>query len=292
MSNKLKLVALVILILAAIALMVYRNQEAKNEVSEKSAGQSSNSAQGQNGSGAPGSEDFSDADLLDDEEFQDFNVKCENGEWVQVADVQGEAVFLSGKMRKVYAGEDVPAEVKGFSYYVESQSSAALSGSDLSKLDMFEDRSVEVRGPKSQDGKSVIVSAVRCGGAETNKQIIDSRMKIMNWLAANINAAVSKKAPSEKWVIDSAEFVDEKYVYIEFYDVAEDSDSYDGEDTSRQALLEMSAKSDGSWSAKELAWWEMGEEEYVLKSGSDKFGNVMDTYLYQYDQEEKSWTRI
>lgn len=279
MSNKTKFFVLIVLILVVAGYLAYKNKEMKGEKSENKPEMSE--------------QDFLDSISAEEDSYQNFNIQCENGEWVEVADLRGESVSLSGKLRRTYSDDDLSQDIKNFQYYIDGQTKTALSGADLSKLEIFEDRDVEVKGVKSEDGKSVAVSQVRCAGSETDKTSIDSREKAMNWLAENINLIAPQKAPHKQWTVDTADFVDEKNVYVEYYDAVEDDEySEIDEDTSRMILLEMSTKSDGGYEAKTLASWEMGEDDYVLKSGEDKFEEVMDTYLYQYDFEEKSWTRI
>ena len=282
---------LILLILIAAGLLWRRNQVAMQNAK--------NSNTNKNAAADKGLDQNSDSSALadpnSDQASQDFEAQCANGEWMKIADVQGDAISLTGKLRKVYSGDDISQDLKVFPFYVEGKENVALSGSDLSSLDNFEDRDVEVRGVRSSDGKSVAVSEVRCAGAETDKTVIDARTKLMNWLAADISSVAPGKAPYQKWTIDTVEFVDEKNVYVEYYDTVEDDENAtipDNVDTTRRMLIETGAKSDGNYDTKILAYWEMGESDYVLKTGSDKFENVTDTTMYQYDSEQKSWTRI
>jgi hypothetical protein len=94
-------------------------------------------------------------------------------------------------------------------------------------------------------------------------------------------------------VILSAAFVDGKNVYVEYYDIAEDSDEIDiDEDTWRKILIEISPKSGNEFESKVLAYWETKNENEVLRSGNDKFEDTEDVADYMYDAEDNSWTRI
>lgn len=283
-------------ILILIVAVYLWNQSQKKNQGAQPATTASSAGNSQNSNNITSNSDSTNANLdQSDQVDADFDAKCQNGEWTKIADVQGDLITLSGKLRKVYPEDDIAQNLKAFQFYVEGKENAALSGSDLSSLDNFEDRDVEVQGAKSADGKSVAVSQVRCAGAETDKTAIDAKNKLMNWLAANINSVAPKKAPYQKWTIDTVEFVDGKNVYVEYYDTVEDDENAtipDDVDTSRKILIETSAKPDGSYDAKVLAYWEMGEEDYVLKTGADKFEDASDTTMYQYDPEAKSWTRI
>ena len=294
MSGKRISIYLVALIIAVAAFLWYR---AGNEQKIQSGTPSvSESAQSIDDESAENDVELSAAEEAAMElEDANFNERCVNGEWEKIAEVRGNAVTLAGKLRRVYPEDDIPAELKAFQFYVDGKEKTSLSGADLTKLESFEDREVEVQGAKSANGKSVEVSQVRCAGAETDKTSIESRDKLLNWLAENINSIAPNKAPYQKWTIDTAEFVDGKNVYVEYYDAVEDDENAtlpDDVDTTRMALFETSAKSDGGYGAKVLAYWEMGEEDYDLKSGTDKFEEIMDTTFYQFDFEDKSWTRI
>jgi hypothetical protein len=290
MSNKTKLVLLVglgLIIIAGFGVYYYtqKNKKTASSAPTKTANNSiQNSINSENN-------DVADQNL--DQADQDFEDQCVKGEWVKIADLPGEMITLRGKLRRVYPDDEIPQELKNFQYYLENETKTALSGSNLLELDNFENREVEVQGKKSSDGKSVEVTQVRCTGIETDKAVIDARIKLMNWIAANINSIAPKKAPYQKWTVDTVEFVDERNVYVEYYDAIEDDENTEIDtDTGRKIILETSPKPDGSYEAKVLAYWEMGEDDYELKTGTDKFEEVTDTYLYQYDPEEKSWTRI
>jgi hypothetical protein len=294
MKNSTKSILLIVLILVAAVLIYYRIQQDKKNAIPKA---SSNQTQTESSLREGAAGDQSDAtDDNFDQIDQEFETTCQSGQWKKIADVSGDAITLSGKLRKVYSEDDISPDLKNFSYYIEGKTNTALSGSNLTGLDLFEDRAVEVQGVKSQDGKSMDVFQLRCSGAETDKTAIDARTNLLNWLGENINAVTPQKAPYQKWSIDTVDFIDQNNAYIEYYDMAEDDENADiSEDTSRKILLEISAKGDGGYEVKVLAYWEMGDDDYVLKTGTDKFVDTideMDTMMYQYDSEEKSWTRI
>jgi hypothetical protein len=232
-----------------------------------------------------------EADAIEAEE-ENFNAICENGEWVKIADLSGNLSSFSGKLRKVYPDEESASEFPGSEFYLEGTEKIALAGANLEKMDYFEDREIEVQGVRSAEKKEVAVAQVKCGGAETDKNLLDQRNKMLNYISGNINSISPKKAPYKKWTALSAEFVDENNVYVEYYDIAEDEEDIDVPvDTGRQILLGISAKPDGSYSTQVLAYFEMGEDEYVLKSGTDKFEETEDTVSYDYDSESNTWER-
>lgn len=226
------------------------------------------------------------------EDTTDYNAMCENGEWLKIADQSGEMASATGKLRKVYP-DDTPSEFKNYQYYIEGAESWAITGSDLVKLDYFEDRQVEAQGVKNAGKKEIAVSQVKCAGAETDKNILGQRKSLMSWLVANINTIAPRKAKYQKWTVDIVDFVDENNVYVEYYDTVEDNENSDvSDDTSRKILVETSAKPGGAYDAKVLAYWEMGEDDYVLKTGTDKFENADTIASYQYDSDQKTWERI
>ncbi|PIU77697.1 MAG: hypothetical protein COZ28_00745 [Candidatus Moranbacteria bacterium CG_4_10_14_3_um_filter_44_15] len=228
-----------------------------------------------------------------DEEMENFNAQCEAGEWLKIADQSGSQTTVSGKLRRVYPDDEAAKQFSGYSYFIEGPESIALAGSNLAKLDYFEDREVEVQGVKNSEKKELAVAQVKCTGAETNKNVLDERRKLMDYVAANINSIASKKAKYQKWAADIIEFVDESHAYVEYYDAVEDDENSDvDEDTARKILVEAAAKAGGGYDLKVLAYWEMGEDDYILKEGSDKYEDVGDTNSYQYDPEKNKWERI
>ena len=226
------------------------------------------------------------------EDETDYNAICENGEWLKIVDQSGEMATASGKLRKVYP-DDTPSQFKNYLYYIEGTASYGITGSNLFKLDYFEDREVEVQGIVNAAKKEIAVSGVKCAGKETDKNVLGQRKSLMNWLAVNINSIAPQKAKYQKWTTDIVDFVDENNVYVEYYDTVEDDENSDVEDdTSRKILIETSSKSGGAYNAKVLAYWEMGEDDYVLKTGTDKFEDAEVIASYQYDPEQKMWERI
>ena len=229
---------------------------------------------------------------LSGEDETDYNAVCENGEWIKVADTSGEISTVKGKLRKTYPDDESNA-FKSYRYYIEGAENLGITGEKLLKLDYLEDREVELQGVKNAAKKEITVSQVKCGGKETDKSVLDQRKAQMNWLAANINSIASQKAKHQKWTIDIVDFVDEKNVYVEYYDTVEDDENSDIEDdTSRRILVELTAKSGGAYDANVSAYWEMGEDDYVLKTGTDKFEEAESAASYQYDPEDKTWERI
>ncbi|MDD5489841.1 MAG: hypothetical protein PHP25_04150 [Candidatus Moranbacteria bacterium] len=256
--------------------------------------QTENSA-GSNGSlenALPGNETAEQS--ADAEDNTDYNAMCENGEWLKLADQSGEISSVTGKLRRVYP-DDSPAEFKSYQYYIEGTESLGITGSNLFKLDYFEGREMEVQGVKNAAKKEIAVTQVKCTGKETDKNVLGQRKNLMNWLAANINSIAPQKAKYQKWTVDIVDFVDENNVYVEYYDTAEDDEKMDiSDDTSRRILVE-TAPSGAGFSAKVLAYWEMGEDDFVLKQGNDKFDyDNIDNFAasYQYDQDQKTWERI
>ncbi|OGI26454.1 MAG: hypothetical protein A3J76_00680 [Candidatus Moranbacteria bacterium RBG_13_45_13] len=234
--------------------------------------------------------DLADESLVEDE--TDYNAICESGESVEIASQSGTLSSATGKLRKVYP-DDPSSQFKNYLYYLEGTESLGITGDKLYKLDYFEDREVEIQGVKNDAKKEIAIAKLKCAGAETDKNLLESRKKLMNYLAANINSIAPQKAKYEKWTVDIVDFVDANNVYVEYYDAVEDNESSDVEDdTSRRVLLETAAKSGGGYDAKVLAYWEMGEDDYVLKTGTDKFEEVEEVASYQYDPEDKTWERI
>lgn len=238
-----------------------------------------------------------DASAIDeeaiDEEMENFNAQCEAGEWLKIADQSGNLTNVSGKLRRVYPDDESAKQFSGYSYFIEGTESIALAGSSLAKLDYFEDREVEAQGVRSTEKKELAVAQVRCAGAETNKNVLDERRKLMDYISANINSVAPKKAKYQKWAVDIVEFVDESHVYVEYYDAIEDDENSDiDEDTARKILVEAAVKAGGGYDLKVLAYWEMGEDDYILKEGNDKYENAGDTNSYQFDPEKNKWERI
>jgi hypothetical protein len=296
MKNNIKYIwggiVIIALIFGGYLLYESKAQRGKNAQKENPASSQTSEDTGSEVDVAPG-DSASSADTESDMEEIDFNAICEGGEWMKIADLTGEMATVSGKMRKVYPDDEASSQFKSYYFYLEGNPSLGISGKDLTKLDYFEDREVEIQGMKDSGGKSISVSQIKCSGKETDKDLISKRNSLMSYLEANINSIAPQKAPHQKWTIDIVDFVDENNVYVEYYDTVEDDENSDvNEDTGRRVLLETSPKAGGGYDVKVLSYWEMGEDDFVLKTGTDKFEDVEDVSSYQYDPEAGTWERI
>lgn len=293
---------LVLLILVVAGFIAYRNmqEKKKNAVSEKSA-QSSQASDNSAGGAAANSASGDQSDQLAD---QDFNAQCENGEWVKIADVQGDINTLSGTIRPVDPEGDDPIskQFKNYDDYLDGSEKIALINSvvsskdDNNNIDLFQGRESEVQGVVQQQGgvKTMNVSQIRCTGKETDKNLAADRVKMLNYISQNIATLAPEKPQYQKWSVDSAIILDDKDVYVDYYDTIEDADNADPNlDTMHRLLLEVSSASDGSYTAKVQAYYVPGENDFSLKSGKDKFSGQDETIFpsYTYDAEENSWTR-
>ncbi|MFA5871311.1 MAG: hypothetical protein WC858_01180 [Parcubacteria group bacterium] len=296
-GKKDKYLWVVIVIIAVIfgGFIWYQSYSAKKSLNSKTQVASDSQGNAINENLAQNADDQSISDIADesDQPDKDYNAICENGEWYKIADQSGDLSTVSGKLRRVYPGDEAtPSEFTDYLYYLEGTNSYAVADKKVSDLDYFENRQVELQGVLNPSKKEIAVSQIKCAGDETDKNLISDRNKLMDYMEANINSITPKKAPYKKWTIDTIEFVDKNNFYVEYYDAIEDDENSDiDEDTARKILVEATQSGSG-YNAKVLAYWEMGEDDYELKQGTDKFENAVDTMSYQYDPDEKSWTRI
>jgi hypothetical protein len=296
MSKK-TIITIIILIAVAAGFFWYRGHVEKNKVVQrenKSAETAKNVSQS-NSSDEDDSLSNSADDSSDESDMVDanFNASCENGEWMKIADLSGETITVSGKLRKVYPDDEVKEEFRIYPYYIEGGEETALTGKDQTKIDNFEDREVEVQGVKAADGKSLEISQIRCAGKETDPGAISQRNSLLDYITKNINSIAPKKATYQKWTVDIVDIVDENNVYVEYYDTVEDDDNSDVDaDTSRKLLMKVVPKAGGGYSTNELAYWESEEGDLKLKRGIDKFENAEDIVSFQYDQNNETWDRL
>lgn len=301
MSGKKISIFLIVLILIVVGFLWYQSQKnKKNQLAQSSATLSSlnNSATG--GGGAGDNSDATDANL--DQEEQDFEAQCTNGQWVKIADVEGDAATIQGVMQAVDPEDDATKAFKSYRNYLNKEQEKiglvdpnVKTDEDDSALDFFQTREVEVQGVLGQGAaKEMKVSQIRCAGRETDKSTADNRAKILNYISANINSIAPEKAPKQKWVASSVVMLDEKDFYVDYYDTIEDDENSDLElDTTHRVLLEIASGENGNFDAKVLAYWVPGEEDFTLKQGKDKFENIDETTLpsYSYDSDDNSWSR-
>ena len=301
MSGKRISIFLIALIVVVVGFLWYQsNKNKKNQNTESS---STLSSLNDSTTGDNSASDNSDVvGTNSDQADQDFEVQCADGQWVKIADVEGEMATVQGVMQAVYPEDEATKAFQNYRNYLDNGKEKiglvdpnVKSDNDDSNLDLFQTREVEVQGVIGQGAaKEMKVSQIRCAGKETDKSTVDNRAKILNYISANISSIAPEKAPQKKWVASSVIVIDEKDFYVDYYDTIEDDENSDLElDTTHRVLLEMNSGENGNFDAKVLAYWVPGEEDFTLKQGQDKFENIDETTLpsYSYDSDDNSWSR-
>jgi|GEM_PF-1198021 len=305
MSGKRLTIYLVALVIAVAVFLWYRAGTKQSSLgaqpqSPKSVAQSSSGDSATTDSGASG-DTIASSDNSDQSDL-DFSAKCENGEWVKIADVQGDITSATGILHWVDTENDAASkQFEKYTHYLDGKEKIALinpgakTEEDTNNLDLFQGREVEVQGVVKQGAvKEMQVTQVRCAGSETDKNLAASRVAMLSYISGNISSIAPEKAPYKKWSVDSAIVLDEKDIYVDYYDTLQDEDSSDPNlDTMHRVLLEVSPKDSGGYGAKILAYYVPGDDDFSLKQGNDKFKNKDETAFpsYTYDSEENSWTR-
>lgn len=301
MSGKKISIFLIVLILIVAGFLVYRSQKNKKNQNTQSATTASSTNNSQNNE-SNANDNTSATDTNSDQSDQDFDLQCQNGGWVKIADVEGDATTIQGTVQAVDPEDEATKAFQSYRNYLDNGKEKiglvdpnVKSDNDDSNLDFFQTREVEVQGVLGQGAaKEMKVSQIRCAGKETDKSTADNRAKILNYISANISSIAPEKAPQKSWVASSVIVIDEKDFYVDYYDTIEDDENSDlGLDTTHRVLLEMNSGENGKFDAKVLAYYIPGEEDITLKQGKDKFENIDETTLpsYSYDSESNSWSR-
>jgi len=303
MLGKRLTIYLVALVIAVAIVLFYRSEKNKN-MHPTATSPSSAASSVKNNSDTTNNNIDSSAASLDqsDQANQDFSAQCENGEWVKIADIQGDVSSATGILHWVDTDSDPASkQFENYTHYLDGKEKIALinpavkTDDDTNDLDLFQGREVEVQGIAKQAGvKEMQVSQVRCTGSETDKNIASSRVAMLDYISSNIAAIAPEKAPYQKWSADSAIILDDKDMYVDYYDTIQDGENSDPNiDTMHRVLLEVLPSEGGKYSAKVLAYYVPGADDYSLKQGTDKFKSQDETAFpfYSYDPEGNSWTR-
>ncbi len=232
----------------------------------------------------------------DNLEGVDIDSICVNAQWVNVSNDRSGSLSKTGKLRQIYPDDPLANELTGFNYYLEADVKTAVSGPFRDNLDYFVDRFVELKGTdggKIGDIQIIEPQQIRCSGKEVDKDLIDRRKKILKSISEEVNSLSPVKPPYKTWVLEYVEFIDDNNLYVYYYDSVEDDENQDiEEDTQRKLLVEVSNSRD-KINLTRKAYWEPGEEDYILKSGSDPFKDVSEDDLesYSFDVETNDWIR-
>ncbi|MCX6762446.1 MAG: hypothetical protein NT093_01550, partial [Candidatus Moranbacteria bacterium] len=190
MSGKKISIFLVVLIIVVVGFLWYqKGKSKKNQLAQSSATQSSSNDSAAKDNGASDSADA--ADMNSDQADQDFDAQCADGQWVKIADVEGEMATAQGVVQAIDPENDATKAFQNYRNYLDNGKEKiglidpnVKSDHDDSSLDFFQTREAEVQGVLSQQGavKEMKVSQARCAGKETDKSTVDNRAKILNYI--------------------------------------------------------------------------------------------------------------
>ncbi len=209
--------------------------------------------------------------------------QCENGVWTEFPEIEnpGQYKKFSGNAKLRYDDEnDIFSDEKG---------SGTFSTDKNYSLSFFMDRDVRIEGYEIETG-GIYVKRIKCVGAEANKETVQSRRKLMNYIKNNINVLALEKAPKNDWQVETFYFASDTDVYVQYE--SEGSFIEEAPYDSRLWLIRVSKMEREVPVIETLAYIQEDEEDpekNVLKQGKDIYKDAKNLTVYEFDEEAKQW---
>ena len=231
---------------------------------------------------------------LSDQDEADLYSQCEQAQWVEVGQVSGEKKTFTGTLAM-----DVPFDENGTdtntentdlatdqaAYYLDGKDKVAASNEAV--LSFFDGRQVAIEG-EGGGGQQINAARIKCAGNETDASLTSFRDKVMENLTSNINTLSPQKG---QWQVDDFLWPQDGYVYVE-YSTDLDSDP-EGSDENIYSLLFQVADADGKISTKQIGFMKMGDDDWQVVSGENKFKDTMDDAdYYEFQDTLKKWVKV
>jgi len=211
-------------------------------------------------------------------------VQCEKGVWTEFPDL------LNSSQYKKFSSEEKLNYNNNKNIFVGTINTNKLFVTDKNySLDFFRDRDVQVEG-YGLENNNIYIKKIKCVGIEADKNIIQSRKALMNYMQNNINKLAIEKAPQNDWQVETFYFVNNTDVYVQY----ETTGSILGESpyASRLWLVQVSDMNKAIPSIRTLAYIQEDAEDplkNIIKQGVDLYKDVKNLTIYEFDANLKQW---
>lgn len=209
--------------------------------------------------------------------------KCENGGWIEFPDIQkpesyekfeGNVKLKYDDKKNTFASED------GTKIYSTDKNYSLL---------FFMDRDIWLEGYTLTDAE-VYVKKLKCVGEEANKDTIDARRRLMNYIRDNINTLALEKAPKGDWQVETFYFANDTDFYVQYE--TEGSFTEDAPYDSHLWLIRATKLERDVPAIETLAYIQQNQddpEKNIVKQGEDLYKDVKNLTIYEFDEDANQW---
>lgn len=221
-------------------------------------------------------------DVIDSFE-ESIPAKCENGEWIEFPDLEKPEQY------EKFVGNDRLKYDEKKEVFDGADGARTFSTDANYSLFFFMDRDVRIEGYALRDSE-IYVKKIKCVGVETNKDVLQARRKLMNYVKDNINTLALEKGPKNDWVVETFYFINDTDVYVQYESESsfEDDSLYD----SRLWLIRASELDRDIPVIETLAYIQEDAEDpekNIVKQGKDLYADAKNLTIYEFDEDANQW---
>ncbi len=220
-------------------------------------------------------------EIFDFEEL--MPLQCERGEWIIFPDMKEISDYekFIGKEKITYD------EKQGV--FLGKDGKTIYGTDERYSLFFFIDRDIEVDGYKLSNGE-IYARRVRCVGAEANRDVLQTRRKLMEYVDTHINDLALEKTRNGDWQVHAFYFVNDTDLYVQYE--TESSFMEEAPYDSHLWLIRV-----GGWSGdipviETIAYIQEDVTDFeknIVKKGQDIYKDVQNMTIYEFDDGLGQW---
>jgi hypothetical protein len=216
--------------------------------------------------------------------FEDtMPAQCENGDWIEFPDMAD-----ANQYEKFLGKEKLSYDEANGTFTSEDGTKKFMTDEQYS-LFFFVDRNVQIDGYKLKNGE-IYAKKVKCIGAESDKNALYTRRKLMNYIKDNINSVAPEKAPHDVWQVENFYFVNDTDLYVEYE--TEGSFMEEAPYDAHLWLIRVSAWSGDVPVIQTVAYIQEDPDDFdknIVKQGEDIYKDTKNMTIYEFDDETNQW---
>ncbi|MBA4317851.1 MAG: hypothetical protein C0412_05575 [Flavobacterium sp.] len=214
---------------------------------------------------------------------ESFSLKCENGEWIEFPELQNFKQYekFSGNAELKY---DEKKDI-----FTDANGTQIFSTDKGYSLSFFMDRDARIEGYKIKDSE-IYIKKIKCVGKEADRDILQTRRKLMNYVRDNINTLAPEKTSKGDWQVGTFYFVNDTDAYVQYE--SEGSFVEEAPYDSHLWLFRVYGSDRNIPSLETLAYIQENPEdpgENIVRYGKDLYKDVQNMMIYEFDDEANQW---
>jgi hypothetical protein len=209
--------------------------------------------------------------------------RCENGDWIEYPDL------VNPDQYEKFTGQEKFKYDEGKNIFVSADGARKFSTDKDYSLFFFIDRDTQAEGYRMKNDE-IFVKRIKCVGAEADKDVLQERRKLMNYVRDNINTLALEKAPGNDWQVMTFYFAADNDVYVQYE--TEGSFMEEAPYDSHLWLIRATDLDRDIPTIRTLAYIQEDMEDSnknIVKQGEDLYRDAKNMTIYEFDDEANQW---